>query len=737
MSNKNTDTRTSDSLPENSALIRGVDSIVSGNDEQVGDTSSGWLTQYSYKLWGPALQARSEQFEEYKQTVDRARMDTTWDEHLANTITISIAMGAIGAFLGVIIGAVLSYFGVFANLSLAVSLPPVLVGIFIPIIKNALGTVGLMLLTAVIIGGVTGVARYVMPYNKAYKRSRQINILLPQTITYIYAHSQGGMHLLDIIDRLAEEEETYGEVAVEFQAIRNNIEYFGNDMTTALQETRRVTPNGEFATLLDDFVSYVNTGGDLTSFLETKTHEFQRKARHREENVLESLDLVAEIYITAGVVLPLAILIIFVIITSLGGGALSQLFATVYLGIPLLGLLFLIIHSGVTTDRSKTAKTLPSPTTAPSPELINARLEDGVSPREALNPTETNRARTTEAARPVYSRIDGHDRELSAAERRGLADLRKSLVRERAVSAVKKPISKFRENPLYSLLFTVPIAFLYMLGITITGIAPLWPSSITSRPVWVTTVGMVLPLMFVLTPLSYLHERQFRYQRKVNKELPNILRKLSTTNTSGANLMDNIEAVARTSTGTIANELERTHRHLQWSISLNDALRRFANRVENARVTRVTKLLMEANTTSERVSDVLTVAAKAAQDQRDLDKERFAGMRQKIGVIAIGYIIFLAVALIVVAWLFPTFSEVGGTSGSVSNQSGALSFNFQINLYTMIYYHACLIQAIVTGLIAGKFGYNSVLSGLKFAISGIITAVISFVLLASAGIVPI
>jgi len=101
-----------------------------------------------------------------------------------------------------------------------------------------------------------------------------------------------------------------------------------------------------------------------------------------------------------------------------------------------------------------------------------------------------------------------------------------------------------------------------------------------------------------------------------------------------------------------------------------------------------------------------------------------------------GYIIFLGVALIVVAWLFPTFSEVGGTTGSVSNQSGALSFNFQTNIYTMIYYHACLIQAITSGLIAGKFGYNNTLSGLKFSIAGIITAVLAFIMLTYTGIIP-
>lgn len=739
MSNSNQDRATPDSLPANNALIRGIDSLIPEDDETASDSSPDRLTQTSVKLFGPALQARSDRFEEYKQKVDEARMDATWDEHLAKTISLSLIMGVVGILLGATTGAILSYFGVFSNISLTVSLPPMLAALAIPLVKNLLGTTGLMFVCALLVGGGTAAAMYALPYNKAYERSRQINVLLPQTVTYIYAHSQGGMHLVDIIDRLAEEEDTYGEVAVEFQAIRNNMRYFGNDMTTALQEARSATPNDEFATLLDDFVSYVNTGGDLTSFLETKTHEFQRKARRREESILETLALVAQVYISAGVVLPLASLIIFIIMISLGGGALSQLFATVYLGLPLLGVIFVIIHSGLTTDRSQTASTLPAPTTPPSPEVIDARIEDGASPTEAVQGHATNRDRTTAAGRPVHSRIDGHDGALSEEERHGLGDLRQSLVRERAIALLKAPIRKLHENPLYSLFFTIPLAVLYMALVTVTGIAPLWPNSIMSSPVWTTTLGIVIPLVGVLAPLSYLHEKQFRYQRKVDRELPDILRKLATVNTSGANLIDNIEMVATSSTGILADELARTHTHLQWNVSLNDALTRFANRVENPRVTRVTKLLIESNTTSGRVTDVLTVAAKAAQDQKDLDKERFAGMRQKIGIIIMGYFVFLGVALIVVTWLFPAFSSAGAgaSSDALSGGPGVLGFDFQTNIFMMIFYHGVLMQALVSGVIAGKFGYNSALSGLKFVIGGVIIAAAAFLLFTPVGLLAV
>jgi hypothetical protein len=154
MSNSSPDRRTPESLPANNALIRRLDAVITSDDDQVSDTSPDRLTRYSYKLWGPALAARSDRFEAYKQTVDEARLDATWDEHLAKTITLSLIMAVAGGLLGALLGAALSYAGVFTTLS--VPLPAMLAAVFVPLVTNALGTLGVMLVTAILFGGLTG-----------------------------------------------------------------------------------------------------------------------------------------------------------------------------------------------------------------------------------------------------------------------------------------------------------------------------------------------------------------------------------------------------------------------------------------------------------------------------------------------------------------------------------------------------------------------------------------------------
>jgi len=711
MSNSNTTDH-----PENNALIRGIDALVREDPDGDGDESVNLIDRVSYRYFGEWFKARGEQYKEYQQIVNQARLEDTWEEHLAKTVFLTLLIGGAGAVTGMVLGAVLSMLGVWGMVSVPLSLQ----------LKKILGTLGIMLVGGAVGGGVTFGILYTKPRREAYRRKREITQLLPQTITYIYAHSQGGMHLVDIIERLANEEQAYGEVAREFQAIHNSMAFFGADMTTALQEARTSTPNNDLATLLDDFVSYVNTGGDLSSFLEKKTREFQRKARRREELVIEQMDLVAQIYLVLGVALPLIALVTFVVMTAMGGAPMSVLYLVVYFAMPVLGVLFIVIHDSLTADAADADPTLTPPTSPPTPEEINARLNEGADPAEAAG-SEANRHRTTASARPVYSRIDGHDEQLSPAEKSGLLDIRKALKRERVMAALKLPVTKVRERPTFTAVFTVPAVIVYLGALHLLSVISVSPAGITNAPIWTTTTAIVLPLLLVFTPISYLHERQYRYQQQVNKELPDTLRKLATVNTTGANLIENMRLVSTSSTGILADELGKTHHNLQWNVSLNDALKRFANRVENPRVTRVTKLLIESNTTSGRVTEVLTVAADAAQDRMELNKQRFNAMRQKMAVILLGYLIFLGVTVTVMVWLFPTFSEAAASTDTQTAQGGGITaLNFPSKLYRMVFYHGVIMQAVIGGAVAGKFGYGSVRSGLKYAIGGIVLATVVF-----------
>jgi flagellar protein FlaJ len=698
------------------------------------DTGPTRLDKTAYRMFGSRIREREERFESYRETVNAARLEKTYDEYLAKTALLTLLMGGVGMLLGVFIGGFLSYANVFGAIQPDVALPSFLANALTETTKNFLGAVSLTVVSALIFGGITFAILYFAPYNRAYERSREIENLLPQTVTYMYALSQGGMLLVDIIERLADEKGTYGEMAVEFQAVRNNMEFFGSDLKTALRETRNATPNDELGELLDDLVSIIDSGGNPTPFLEDKTEEFHRKSKRNEESFLETLDLVAQAYVTIGVVGVLLALTVFIIIGSIGGSGSGPIYGTVYFGIPILGLLFYVVLDSITVSDKATTATLPEQISELTAKDIEQRLN---APNEAHSSLTTdggqNVSRTTTPSRPTYSRTDGHSGPIDTGEEKILGQLHNALRRERVLETLGAPLRLIKRRPLTSVMFSVPAALIYIALVSFTGLVEFSSEAMLSRPVWVTTVGIVIPFIGILSPISYFHERNARYQRQINKELADVLQKLSSASGTGAKLSDNIKLVANSSTGILATELRRVENELYWNVSMNNALTRFANRVRNPRLTRVIKLLIESNTASGRVSDVLSVAAKDAQTAKELDARRLSSMTTNMVIIVFGYLIFLAVSVILITQLFPPLAEAASVSSGVDSQaaSGTIGggWDFDLDESRMLFFHGILVQGLVSGTMAGKFGYDSALSGLKFTIIGMLLAVAVFFLI--------
>jgi len=671
--------------------------------------------RFAVDKFGDVVRAREDRFDDLRRKVNQARMEKTYDQYLATAILYAI-LAAVGAgILGFGIGAVLSYFDVFANLS-APNAPEALWTVFSPMLKNIVGALLLMVVFALLFGFGTGGVLYVMPNYLADNRDREIQQLLPTTLTYMYALSDGGMPLLDIIDRLADEEATLGEVANEFQAVQNHMAFLGNDLKASLRKSRSTTPNDELGELFDDLVSLIDAGGQLTPFLEDRVEEYQRRNRREQEAFIESLELIATAYTVIGVLFILLLMVIVTIFAAIGSVANDPLYAIIYAGIPIISAAFLVVVDSMTADDTATSSTLPLDTDRPSAKEIRRRLEDSASASEPASPDDGQASPTSVTA----DRRTGHDGPLDAREQQLLGQLNDTIRRDRVRRTVGQPLRMIRRQPLYSLVFSLPAALLYIVLMgPVGGIVPYQWGPLTSNPWFVTTIGFVVPLLIVLTPLSYFHERKHRYNRRAERELPVVLGTLASANATGATLIESIELVAESRHGPVAEELGGVGRELQWNVSLDNALKRFTNRVRNRRVTRLFKLLIESSTASDRVTDVLKVAENDAKFAHEMDKERLETLKVIMSIIVFAFIVFLGVIAMLVIRLFPPFAE----AAAASEARGALgAWEFDPDLYTMLFYHGILLQAICSGLVAAKFGYDNAWIGLKFAIGGILLA---------------
>ncbi|MDR0981212.1 MAG: type II secretion system F family protein [Methanocalculaceae archaeon] len=127
-----------------------------------------------------------------------------------------------------------------------------------------------MLLAVILIPAGVFVCLYYYPQLEAQGRKTKIDMDLPYAITYMQALSST-ITLYDIFRSVYDAADLYGEVSKECGLIVRDVELFGEDLLTAMENAIRVTPSENFRELLNDLMLVYRSGGNLTSFFNAKS----------------------------------------------------------------------------------------------------------------------------------------------------------------------------------------------------------------------------------------------------------------------------------------------------------------------------------------------------------------------------------------------------------------------------------------------------------------------------------
>lgn len=643
------------------------------------------LDRLAYRLFGGYFKKREDRYAGLRKKINQARMEVGYDMYLARITFYSLVTGIVGALLGLLITWVLVSLGVLDTISLSISLPGGLANV-INEYKLIISGFFITVIFTAILGGITGGILYYIPSFYAGERRRKIDSTLPHAVTFMYALSRGGMNIIEVMDNLASADDVYGEVAKEFDMILRDMDYFGSDLRIALRNASDVTPSDNLSDFLDDLLSVIDSGGEMTPFLLNKSEQYHEIRKQDQKGFLDTLALMAESYVTAFVAAPLFIIIITTIMSVLGGANLMQIYAIVYFVLPVASIGFAVVIDMISTGSDEATEQL-------------------------------------EEERDVY----GLDNIKETAE--GSDDPRfKQLIRAKKTQSLKEfmrdPLAGIKENPLWTLGATVPLAFLTMIIMALSGAATPSLEAFKANPIWNTTALVVIPLMMVTVPLSFFHELKKRREKKIIRELPETLKKLSSANETGMTLGESLLLVSQTSSGVLATELKKVHNEIKWKADLNGALISFANRVKISRLSRTVKLITKANESSGNIRGVLEVAARDVDTAYRLDRERFQNMIIYTVIIIISFLVFLFVIVILDNSFLSQMAEAagGGAGGEQASQAGGQggsSFNIEsvpIDTYRMVFFHAGIIQAYASGLVAGQMGEDDILSGLKYSI---------------------
>ena len=545
--------------------------------------------------------------------------------------------------------------------------------------------------------------RWKLPESNAEVRRRSIESGLPRTTAFMYALSRGGLEFPQILRTLTENREIYGETANEFSIAVREMDLFGRDMITAIRQMSKRTPSEQFKTFSENLASILQSGSDLSTFLDEQYERFREDAEERQEEILEVLATIAEGYVTvlvAGVLFLLTILLVFGLTTT---DTLWLLKGLAYLIIPLANIGFAIFLG-------QKLETLG----------ISRGGSDSILDR--YNVTTPIRSDPPAEAR----RADGGlERDRDNEQMLGWYD---KLSRVKRV--IRSPLQTVVWKPKVLLYFTVPVALLI--------VALRLPSALLETGVNVRAVDdiVIQSALFVLLTYAVFRELYKRRIDRLEAATPELLERLASLNEAGMSIVEGFDRVRGSDLGVLTPEVDRIWRDVEFGSNISDALVRFGRRVRTTAVTRVVVLLTNAMEASGNMGPVLRIAANQSRADLKMRRQRRRQMLTYLVVIYISFAVFLVIILSVNEVLVPSLPDQVPTPDStnrlgVDTSSFARLGSVDKAAYTLVFFHTALIQSVCSGFIAGQIGEGSLKDGTKHAAIMLLIAYVLFIVVAS------
>ncbi len=513
-----------------------------------------------------------------------------------------------------------------------------------------------LILFMILVPGVF-LAIYTYPATLAAGRKNSIDLDLPYTITYMQALSST-MTLNNVIRKIYEADDLFGEVSKEFGLIVRDVELFGDDLYTAIKSLQKVTPSKNLEDFLNDLLLLSSSGGDITNFLASRSAYFRETAARDLDALLKTIEVMAEVYVTAFVAGPITMIII-IVAQNLGGKSdLAGYMPMIILGLALgsMGMIY-ILHLMLPEIRMDITK----------------------------KPVEAGEFSDLPAATGGYTSVD----------QKFLKHLEGKRNRYRLENLLKNParayISNFQISGILSGALGVVLLVLYVHPVLFPAVSSL------SFEAFLSILAIV-----VMAPISLSFEGRTWFVTNVEKHTPEFLRQLVDMKDVGVTLQTAITLISRSKLGVLSQELVMTSEDIRRGATTINALVRMEERIGLVSVKRAISLLVKASEVTDYIKDVLIIAINDFEHYLKLKKDRFN--------IAITYvmIVYLAVGI----YLYTAYSLNVSFVASFTNFD--VSFDTSGNLTDM--FRIGIVLSFFSGLMAGQLASNSILSGLKHAI---------------------
>jgi flagellar protein FlaJ len=611
-----------------------------------------------------------------------ARIGMTLDQYLWRSAKIAVVAGVLFALLGYVASAFVSLQVLTGKAGIHnvfnIQLP-----VIFSLVYPAEYMQAIIVIVSFVVGTLIGYSVLLrLPALEKNSRKIKINLTLHNAVAYMYAMRRGGAQLMTIFRSLSDRANIYGEVALEFRQIVRDADFFGYDVVSAIRHLSETTPSEKLKDFLEDLLSVIESGGDMAEFLSMRVRLYQEEARFEQRQFLNVLSIVAESYVTLFVAGPLFLIIIMVVMGMMGGSAVLQLALVTYIVLPIGSMVFILLIDLISIKAEKTER------------YVRTKWLHTFSDVTIVK---------------------------KAGEESLFGQLKKYDQLRNFVYHLKHPLESFISNVNHTLVITVPIAIIYVIIVLMN--TPHYSDIETT--INVVDDHVVIALLIVLIPYAVFYEIWSRKVLGIQALIPDFLERMAGINQVGLTIAQAIAIMVNTNLGLLSYEIRRIKRDMEWGANFTEALMRFEERVSTPSIARTVTLITKASEMSGQIGEVLSIASSDAKMTEILKRERLAEMFIYTAIVYLSFFVFLFVVGVLTTQFLPVLATIS-TQGLPS--TGALSGIGSIPIITFnrLLYHACLVQALFSGLIAGQMGESSLAAGVKHSCVLLIIALVAF-----------
>jgi flagellar protein FlaJ len=537
-------------------------------------------------------------------------------------------------------------------------------------------TTGLLLWIVLFLLMVPGQYLMHMYYPEIVARGRKsrIDLDLPYAISYMQALSTT-MTPYEIIRQVFLEQDMFGEISNEFGMIIRDVELFGDDLNTAMKNLQCITPSSNLRDFINDLAIVFDSGGNVTTYLAAKTEYYRDRAKQELELVLKTMEIMAEVYVTAFVAGPISLIIMVVAQGMANVTSMEWMLPVLYIGIPVGAIVLIWILSlmmppeNLEISRKETF------------ELgFGSDVPGSDPPGTGDNP----------ADQEFYQRVEMNKRW------------------NFYFGLLRHPIRTYIRSYWFGIalggFFAGIVALAWLIGIFNTVFSHDIPEAV-----------FCVVIVAFMAPVALAYEGRRWYVQNIESHLPDFLRELSDMKDIGITLHEAIHRISHAKLGVLSSELSVASRDIESGVYVSSALVKMEERIGLVSVKRAISLLVRASEITTNLRQIFIIAITDFEYYLKLKRERANTAIVYVMIIYLSVGIYLYTAYQLNIPFLAAFKEMNVTMNTAGNLT--------------VMFHVGIILSIFSGIMAGQFSSNSILAGFKHSIVLITATLILFVMM--------